>query len=316
MVVGIRTVTIASSLLLACSTDPPPPHERDEADACAVRVDREIACGPEDDRSMAELTRGQALGECHLARGRDPERDAAELACAQQLDCGAFRRCRHDIAAREQAASVKPVVATALASGTGVSAALRECQTAPWIGDAELTQQCDELLGREVDRLSKTVEAMRDAGDAGGADYPLLEIEECQTLPWLAERQSRDAFVRAVALCDEMAAAPDAATAIAEAKKALTSDYWRRIPSMPPGCFVAFNRLVKIETPWARQRLRQVVDLCHVQAAKQTLATALRTIPFCPPDYEQIVAAVTMFEIDDPEHAALLARMRKRCVKP
>jgi hypothetical protein len=315
MAVGMRTVTIASSLLLACSTDPPPPQDRDEADACAVRVDREIACGPEDDRSMAELTRGQALGECHLGQGRDPERDAAEPACAQQLDCGAFRRCKHDIAAREQAASVKPLVAAALASGTGVAAALRECEMAPWIGDVELTQKCDELIGREVDRLSKRVEALRDAGDADDSGYDLLGIEECQTLPWLAERRSREAFVRAVALCDEAAAAPEAARAIAEAEKALTGDYWQRIPFMPPGCFGAFTRLVTLETPWARQRLRQVVDICHVRAAKRTLATALRTITWCPPDYEQIVAAVTMFEIDDPEHAALLARMRKRCMK-
>lgn len=319
---GGSRLTIASCLLLACSTEPPAPQVEPEPDACEVRVDRQLACGPDDDRDTAELTRRRALLDCRAQQEFRPTRAQAELACAQRADCGEFRRCMHDIGAREEAAAIEPTVAAALASGKGVFEALQECWKAPAIGDAELTQQCDALIGREVDRLTKQIEALRDAGKTGNEgrnadpDVWSMEIDGCQTLPQLAGRRSNDAFVRAVALCDEAAAAPDVAAAIAEAEKALVGDYWRRIPLLPFGCARAFTRLAELETPWARQRLRQLVDVCHVRAAKKTLATALRTDTRCPLDYEQIVAAVTMFEIDDRELAALLAKARKRCPKP
>lgn len=160
-------------------------------------------------------------------------------------------------------------------------------------------QACQELYRAAIDPLAKKLAAMRDRGEVS---FKVSEV--CKHLETAAKAVGGDAVARAERACTEARAASHVADAVAKAEKNIAAgrDF------VPASCEAGLEALARLDTDWARDREKTLVEACYVLLGKRYLEGATTVGDRCPPRARQIFAAVDKYGVDDPD----IARHRKR----
>lgn len=274
------------------------PVVRPALEYCAAIYDKAYACAsPREKLKIAEI-RDEVMAACRGREERDTLEEKAELACATRPTCEEYEACQQELDAAEATRELE----AALAGGEGLADAAVTCKLGG-ATDERTKRLCGQVLARAVEQQTREVTAIRDRGGDG--------LKACVELQAIAGEISAEERARAELLCKETEASRRASEALAEARTFLDAGKLE----LPFQCGMAIEDLEPLATEWARARLREVVQGCHVELGKRILPARVPKMVICEYHVEQVYDAVVRLAVADAALEPWIARAAKKCKK-
>jgi hypothetical protein len=162
-------------------------------------------------------------------------------------------------------------------------------------------------------QLARSLAKVGEARDAGKRDH-----SACSTLQTAGKTLDGNKeganLAKAKEACAEMAAAENAARGIAEAKANAAA----KRSQFPYQCRITLDELARIETPWAKQRTRELARACYVDLGAVVVELEVPKMRYlCPFQVREWMAQVAKHDLVTkfPELEASMKKLPPKCTE-
>lgn len=293
----ILSSSLFSCLVVACSGGSEPAAQAaPPVDLCTTLFDKTMQCGTAEERTLISNRKETTIKGCK-ERHREPEEEKAELACTLKPNCDDYLTCRRELGT----AQLKKEAELALKTGENFERVFDTCKTGD-VRDDAAKKLCVDIFKQAIATATRELAPLRDSGALTGSS-------KCIALQTLAERVSPEEKAAADVVCKEV----EAGRRAKEALDVVDSYLKVGVKEVPVECDMALEDLEKLESEWAKTRLKEVAARCIIDLGNTILPAKVKKMLICEYQVEKVYKAVKKYSLSDPTLDPLIAKAAKKC---